>query len=79
MQDALAATPSELIVQDNEADRTGTVTCPICQWVESYSLQTIQSKNFARARMVRHLKKAKTQKDKHAILYGRVTGKSVAA
>jgi hypothetical protein len=79
MQDALASTPSALIVQDNEAARTGTVTCPICEWVESYSLQKARSKNMALNRMKGHLKRTKTQKDKHSILYGRVTGKSVAA
>lgn len=79
VQDALASTPSELIVQENEAAKTGTWICPICDYTHSYSLMKANDKNMAKGRMVLHLKKAKTQKDKHAILYGRVTGKSVAA
>lgn len=77
--DLLASTPSKLLFAVNDVSHTGTITCPICEWVESYSLQKSNGKNLAMGRMTKHLKQSKTQKDKHAILHGRITGKSVAA
>ena len=79
VQDLLSSTPSALLYALNDQSHTGTITCPICEWVESYSAQTSSGKNMALGRMTKHLKRSKTQKDKHAILYGRITGKSVAA
>ena len=76
-QDLLAATPSALLFQENEKSHTGQVQCPICDWTESYTLQKAGSKNMATVRMKKHLKQSKTDRDKHAILYGRVAGKSV--
>lgn len=77
--DLLASTPSKLLFAENDQAHTGTITCPICEWVESYSSMASGGKNLAMGRMTKHLKQSKTQKDKHAILYGRITGKSVAA
>ena len=77
--DLLSSTPSKLLFTVNDQSHTGTITCPICEWVESYSSQMANGKNLAMGRMTKHLKRSKTQKDKHAILYGRITGKSVAA
>ena len=79
MQDLLSSTPSKLLFTVNDTSHTGTITCPICEWVESYSSQKANGKNLAMGRMAKHLKQSKTQKDKHAILYGRISGKSVAA
>ena len=75
----LDSTPSELIFSENEEARNGRVTCPICEWSESYSLVKGGDKNLALGRMKRHLKHTKTQRDRHAILFSRVTGKSIAA
>ena len=79
VQDLLSSTPSALLYTVNEHSHTGTITCPICEWVESYSSQKANGKNLAMGRMTKHLKHSKTQKDKHSILYGRLTGKSIAA
>ena len=79
MGDLLSSTPSKLLFAVNDTSHTGTITCPICEWVESYSSQKANGKNLAMGRMTKHLKQSKTQKDKHAILHGRITGKSVAA
>ncbi len=78
-QDLLAATPTELVYEENLKAQTGTVQCPICQWTESYKTQTSGSRNVALTRMKKHLKQSKTDRDKHAILYGRISGKSLAA
>ena len=77
-QSLLAATPSALLFTENEHSHTGQVACPICDWTESYTLQKAGSKNMATVRMKKHLKQSKTDRDKHAILYGRVAGKSVS-
>ena len=78
-QDLLSSTPMELVYAENAEAQTGSVTCPVCEWSESYSLAQSSGKRLAHGRMISHLKRAKTQKDRHAILHSRITGKSVAA
>lgn len=78
--DLLASTPADLIVAERPEMRTGVITCPICDWSESYNMaQGVSAKNQAMMRMRKHLKHAKLKKDQHVILYGRITKKSIAA
>jgi hypothetical protein len=76
--DLMTSTPSTFIVKENPAAGTGNIICPICEKSESYTLSAVNSKNGARARMMKHCKQMKMQKDAHLILHSRMSGKSMA-
>lgn len=71
--DLVRSTPSELVEKTNEKSGTGVLECPLCGFAENYSLAKTNSKRAAKARMSRHLKNTRTDKDRHMILYSRVS------
>lgn len=67
----------ELAWETVDDKHVGTVTCSVCGHAEEYNTLSQKTKSMARTRMMRHLKNAKVEPNRHRILYSRAsrTGK----
>lgn len=59
---------AERIIVNTKGD-TGFYRCPVCEHTEEFDPASRQAQSLAHARMGRHLKRAKTSKNRHTILY----------
>ena len=55
---------------DEEATKTsGTMTCSVCNWSQTFRRGNRQEFTMARSRMAQHLKRAKVEQARHRLLY----------
>lgn len=66
---ALRKTPDKLIDEVGKDKRHGSIRCSICDKAEEFDGANRQSRNNARARMGKHLKRATTEIHRHRLLY----------
>lgn len=54
----------------------GTMSCPICKFTQQFKPTSRPSQMACRSRMLKHFKIARTEKDRHAILYAKLSSGS---